>query len=53
MKVLMVTRGKLPLPNIKGGAVEYLIQLLIDENEKVWHEDFTVCSLYCEGIAIS
>lgn len=50
MKVLMITRGKLPLPNIKGGAVEYLIQLLIDENEKVWHEDFTVCSLYCEGI---
>ena len=50
MKVLIITRGKLPLPNIKGGAVEYLIQLLIDENEKKWHDDFTVCGSYFEGI---
>lgn len=50
MKVLIITRGKLPLPNIKGGAVEYLIQLLIDENERSWHENFTVCTIYEKGI---
>lgn len=50
MKILIVTRGKLPLPNIRGGAVEYLIQLLIDENEKSWHEDFTVVSIDSQGL---
>ncbi len=38
------------MPNVKGGAVEYLIQLLIDENEKNWHEQFTVYSIYVDGI---
>ena len=50
MKVLIITRGKLPLPNIKGGAVEYLIQLLIDENERTWHDAFTVVSIAAEGL---
>lgn len=52
MNILFITRGKLPLPNIKGGAVEYLIQLVIDENEKEWHDNFTVCTLYMTGLEI-
>lgn len=43
MKILVITRGKLPLPNIKGGAVEYLIQQILDENEKNWHHNITIC----------
>lgn len=50
MNILIITRGKLPLPNIKGGAVEYLIQLLLDENERKWHENFTVCTVYTDGL---
>ncbi len=50
LNILLITRGKLPLPNIKGGAVEYLIQLLIDENEKNWHHDITLVTCSCDGI---
>ena len=33
MKILMVTPGRLPVPATSGGAVENLIQLLLDYNE--------------------
>lgn len=32
MNILILTPGKLPVPPIKGGAVETLIQLLLDDN---------------------
>lgn len=32
MNILILTPGKLPVPPIKGGAVESLIQLLLDDN---------------------
>lgn len=53
MNILILTRGKLPIPNIKGGAVEYLIQMVIDENERKWHHRITVCSLYVDGIELA
>ncbi|WP_448820815.1 glycosyltransferase family 4 protein [Cetobacterium sp.] len=34
MKILIVSAGVLPIPVAKGGAVETLIEYLIDENEK-------------------
>lgn len=34
MKILMVTPGRLPLPSVRGGAVESLVQMLLDYNEK-------------------
>lgn len=42
-KVVLINNGELPLPNVKGGAVETLIQLLIDENEKNHQIDLHVC----------
>lgn len=42
-KVVLINNGELPLPNIKGGAVESLIQLLIDENETNHQLDLHVC----------
>lgn len=33
MKIAMITPGLLPVPAVKGGAVEVLIQYLIDQNE--------------------
>ena len=32
-KICFVTCGALPVPAIKGGAIEQLIELLINENE--------------------
>ena len=33
-KIIVVNNGTLPLPAVRGGAVETLIELLIKENEK-------------------
>ena len=33
-KLLIVTPGTLPVPAVKGGAIETFIQFLIDYNEK-------------------
>ena len=33
MKLAIVTRGDLPVPAVKGGAVESLIDLFINQNE--------------------
>lgn len=34
MKILIITAGVLPVPVSKGGAVETLVEYIIDENEK-------------------
>lgn len=45
-ELLIVTSGGLPLPASKGGAVETLTELLLDENEISQHFHFTVLSIY-------
>jgi len=46
MKLLIISPGKLPVPATSGGAVETLIQTLIDENEKKQKHDITVISCF-------
>ena len=48
LKILIITPGKLPVPATCGGAVENLIQQLLDDNEKNTNFEFTVFSLYEE-----
>lgn len=48
MKIAFLTDGKFPVPATKGGAVENLIEDLLDENEKEHHMDFSVLSVYEE-----
>lgn len=42
MKILIVTPGKLPVPATRGGAVENLIQMLINSNDFVINYDVEV-----------
>lgn len=46
MKILMVTPGRLPVPAVKGGAVENLVQLLLYYNERHHCAEITVVSAY-------
>ena len=48
MKFAFLTNGTSPVPATKGGAVENLIEDLLDENEKRHSFDFSVFSLYEE-----
>lgn len=48
MKVAFLSNGTSPVPATKGGAVENLIEDLLDENEKKHSFDFSVLSLYEE-----
>lgn len=49
-KILVIISGGLPIPAIKGGAVETLIDSYINENEKNPKYEFEVYSTYCENI---
>lgn len=49
-KVLVIISGGLPIPAIKGGAVETLIDMYINANEKLKKYKFEVYSTYCDGI---
>ena len=46
MKIAFITDGKSPVPATKGGAVENLIEDLLDENEKQSKFEFSVLSIY-------
>ncbi|CUP97570.1 glycosyltransferase family 4 protein [Clostridium baratii] len=46
MKILFITPGKLPVPAVKGGAVENLIQLLLESNELIDNNEISVISSY-------
>lgn len=46
MKVAFLTYGTSPVPATKGGAVENLIEDLLDENEKQHNFEFSVLSIY-------
>lgn len=45
-RIAIVNNGTLPLPAVRGGAVETLIQLLIDNNEKYHELQFEIYSIY-------
>lgn len=45
-KIILINNGILPLPAVKGGAVEGLINLLIDKNEHYNAFKFEVFSIY-------
>lgn len=47
-KILLVTSGGLPLPAVKGGAVETLSEILLKENEKQGRYDISVLSIWNE-----
>jgi len=49
-KILVVINGGLPIPYIKGGAIETLINMFIDSNEKEKKYDITVYSNYAKGV---
>lgn len=46
MKVAFLTYGTSPVPATKGGAVENLIEDLLDENENQHNFEFSVLSIY-------
>ncbi len=45
-KICLITPNSFPVPAIKGGAVETIVNYLIDENEKEGKINFTVVSIY-------
>lgn len=45
-KICVFVMSGLPIPAVNGGAIETLLQLFIDENEKKGHYDITVLSNY-------
>lgn len=49
-KILVVISGGLPIPSIKGGAVETLIDMYLEENEKNPQYKFEVYSTYADGV---
>lgn len=44
--IMIITNGTLPVPPVKGGAVENLIQTFINLNEKYKHFELVVFSIY-------
>ena len=48
MNILFVTSGALPVPAVKGGAVENLVQSLLKENIKQKEWNFDVVSIHDE-----
>lgn len=52
MRVAIISGGKLPVPAVKGGAVETGIQQLVNENEINNKIDLTVYSIYDEEAVI-
>ena len=43
--ICFITQCSLPIPPTKGGAVETLVEYILDENEKTPHYHFTVISV--------
>lgn len=51
-KIVLVNNGILPLPSVKGGAVEGLMNLLIELNEKYKLFEFVVYSIYNDNAKV-
>jgi len=52
-KIAFVFSNILPMPDVKGGATETLIQQLIDDNEKYQDYHFTIYSAYDEDARVA
>lgn len=50
MKIAILTSGILPVPAVRGGAVENLIDFYLDYNDKHKLHDITVFSVYAETV---
>ena len=46
MKIAVLTSGVLPVPAIQGGAVENLVDLYLEYNERLHLHDITVYSIW-------
>ena len=44
MNILIISPGILPVPAVNGGAVENLIEIFLEENEKYNKNNITVYS---------
>ena len=44
-KICIITSGALPVPDVKGGAIERLMTMLAEENEKYGLLDITILSM--------
>ena len=51
-KIMVIISGGLPLPSVKGGAVETLIDMFLDENENTKKYDFETYSKWQENTTI-
>ena len=49
--IIIVAAGSQPVPAVKGGAVETLIEYILEENEKYAEYEFTVVSPY-DSVAV-
>ncbi len=49
-KICVILPGKLPIPNIKGGAIETLITILLNQNEIYGKVHFIVVSVWADGV---
>lgn len=47
-KICIITSGALPVPDVKGGAIERLMTMLAEENEKYGLLDITILGVYDE-----
>ena len=45
-KICIITSGALPVPDVKGGAIERLMTMLAEENEKYGLLDITIIGVY-------
>ena len=46
MNIAVITSGYLPVPSVKGGAVETIVNNLIKKNEEYNKAYFTIFSIY-------
>lgn len=47
-KICIITSGILPVPDVKGGAIEHLMTMLAKENENHGHLDLTILGMFDE-----
>lgn len=51
MKIAVITPGVLPIPSVKGGAVETLIDFYIEHNESCKEHKITVYSIFDDALS--
>jgi len=50
MKIAILTSGILPIPAVRGGAVEHLVDFYLEYNDRLHLHDITVYSIYNDAI---